>query len=191
MFPELSEFVRDFPKHLRRLWRPDIGTQVLFAKGEPVRIPWGGETPGPYFNDHSYHPRLTAENVVAVGVNGWAWPDGRSEYVTFDLDSVANHGDGLPDEQLAEIVGRLMDVPEAEIVRSKSGRGIHVRLFFDPKPHALTHTEHAHNGARALAWLAQRTGLPLQAAVDACGKIAWIWHRDTAPNGFELLKEAH
>jgi hypothetical protein len=190
MYAELSEFLRPLPKHLRRLWRPDIGTQVLFAKGEPVRIPRGGRTPNPYFNDHSYHPRLTSASVKGVGINGWNWCDQVSEYVTFDLDSIATHGDGLTDEQLAEIIGRLMDVPEAEIVRSKSGRGIHVRLYFDPQPYALTHTDHARNAARALAWLAQKTGLPLQVAVDACGKIAWIWHRDTAPNGFELLKEA-
>lgn len=189
MFRELSDFLRPLPPHLRRLWRPDIGTQVLFAKGEPMRIPKAGMTPQPYFDDHSYHPKLTPETVKGIGVNGWNWCDQRSEYVTFDVDSVANHGDGLPDDQLAQIVGRLMEVPEAEIVRSKSGKGIHVRIYFDPQPHALTHAEHARNGARALAWLAQRTGLPLQAAVDACAKIAWIWHQDTAPGGFQLLKE--
>ena len=127
---------------------------------------------------------------MGVGVNGWNWCDQRSEFVTFDLDSVANHGDGLTDEQLGAIVGKLMDVPEVEIVRSKSGHGIHARIYFDPQPYAVTHGEHAHNGARALAWLAQKSGLPLQSAVDACGSIAWIWHQNTAPNGFELLKEA-
>ncbi len=191
MFQELSEFLRPLPPYLRRLWRPDIGTQVLFVRGKPIRIPHGGMTAKPEYHDHGYHPPLNAKTVKGVGVNGWVWDDGLSEYVTFDLDSVANHGDGLSDERLAEIIGRLMDVPEAEIIRSKSGRGIHVRVYFDPKPRALTHAEHARNGARALAWLAQKTGLPLQAAVDMCGQIAWIWHQDTAPGGFELLKEAH
>jgi hypothetical protein len=190
MFTELSEFLRPLPKHLRILWRPDLGAQILFVHGEPIRVPKAGNTPNPYFHDHSYHPPLTAETVKGVGVNGWNWCDQLSEYCTYALDSIANHGDGLTDEQLAKIVGRLMDVPEVEIVRSKSGKGIHVRVFFDPQPHALTHAEHARNGARALAWLAQKTGLPLQAAVDACAKIAWIWHQDTAPGGFQLLKEA-
>jgi hypothetical protein len=191
MLDQLSDFLRPLPPHLRRLWRPDLGAQILFVHGKPCRIPSGGKTASPYFNDHDYHPRLTPQTVKAVGVNGWGWADQRSEFTTFDVDSIANHGDGLTDEQLAEIVGRLMDVPEAEIIRSKSGRGIHVRIFFDPQPRALTHAEHARNGARALAWLAEQTGLPLAAAVDACGKIAWVWHRDTAPGGFELLKEAH
>ena len=191
MLDQLSDFLRPLPPHLRRLWRPDLGAQILFVHGKPCRIPSGGKTASPYFNDHDYHPRLTPQTVKAVGVNGWGWADQRSEFTTFDVDSIANHGDGLTDEQLAEIVGRLMDVPEAEIIRSKSGRGIHVRIFFDPQPRALTHAAHARNGARALAWLAEQTGLPLAAAVDACGKIAWVWHRDTAPGGFELLKEAH
>jgi hypothetical protein len=190
MLNELSEFLRASPPHLRKLWRPDIGTQVLFARGGPMRIPRAGGTPHPHFHDHSYHPPLTPQTVKGVGVNGWNWCDQRSEYVTFDVDSVTNHGDGLTDERLAEIVGRLMEVPEAEVVRSKSGKGIHVRIYFDPQPHALTHTEHARNGARALAWLAEKTGLPLQAAVDACAQIAWIWHQDAAPGGFQLLKEA-
>ena len=191
MLKELSDFLRPLPRHLRRLWRPDIGTQVNFVKDDKrVRIPKGGATGSPYYHDHPYHPALTPANVKGIGVNGWCWADQLSEYVTFDLDSIANHGDGLADEQLAEVVGRLMDVPEAEIVRSKSGRGIHVRIFFDPQPRAISHTEHARNGARALAWLVQKTALPLEAAVDACAKIAWIWHQDTAPSGFELLKEA-
>ncbi len=189
MLAELSEFLRPLPKHLRRLWRPDLGTQVVFAKGKPLRIPKGGKTAAPYFYDHCYHPRLTPASVKGIGVNGWNWCDQVSEFVTFDLDSVANHGGGLPPERLAEIAHRLMDVPEVELVRSKSGHGIHARIYFDPHPPARTHTEHAHNGARALAWLARQTGLPLESEVDAAGKIAWIWHQDTAPNGFELLKE--
>ncbi len=133
---------------------------------------------------------MTRETVQGVGVNGWNWCDQLSEFVTFDLDSIANHGAGLTDVQLGEIVGRLMDVPEAEIIRSKSGRGFHVRIYFAPQPHAMTHGEHARNGARALAWLAQRIDYPLARAVDMCGAIAWIWHRDTAPSGFQLLKGA-
>ena len=191
MYRELSEFLRPLPAHLRRLWRPDIGTQVLWVEGKPCRIPHGGDTATPYYDDTPYHPPLTAETVQGVGVNGWNWCDQRSEYVTFDIDSIGNHGNGLPDQQMAEIVAKLMVVPEVELIRSKSGRGVHARVYFDPQPRALPHNAHAHNGKRALLWLAQETGLPLTAAVDACGMIAWIWHRDTAPTGFQLLKEAN
>ena len=179
MFAELSELLVRLPNHLRRLWRPDLGTQVLFVKGKPIRIPKAGETASPYFHDHTYHPRLTPETVKAVGVNGWNWADQVSEYCTYDLDSIANHGDGLTDERLAEIVGKLMEAPEVEIVRSKSGRGIHVRVFFNPLPHAITHTEHARNGARALAWLCKRRAShwnrPWMPALKSRGFIIRTW----------------
>ncbi len=191
MFRELAEFLRPLPLHLRRLWGPHIGTQILFAQGVPIRIPKAGKTTKPYYHDHSQHQVLTAETVVGVAVSGWDWPDQKSVYVTFDIDSVLNHGDGLSAEQLAAITAKLMEVPEVELIRSKSGHGLHARLYFDPQPWAMSHTEHARNGARALAWLAQKTGLPLQSAVDACGKMAWIWHSDARPGGFQLLKEAH
>jgi len=190
MLTELSEFVREHcPPHLRRLWGPWIGTQVLFTDGKPHRIPYGGKTPDPTYND--YKP-LSVEKVLAVGVNGWDWPDGVSRFVTLDIDSVVNHATtGLAPERLDEIVQALMAVPEVELIRSKSGHGIHARIYFAPYPLARTHTDHAHNGARALAWLARTTGLPLDAEVDACGAIAWIWHRDADPvRGFQLLKEA-
>jgi hypothetical protein len=190
---DVSVFLRQHlaHPHLHRLWRPDIGAQILFAKGDKrFRIPKGGATRTPYYHDTSYYPALNPESLLAVGVNGWNWADQVSEYVTFDLDSVLNHGDGLTPEQLAEIVEKIKTVPEAEIVRSKSGLGYHVRLYFDPHPPATTHNDHAHNGRRALAWLGQKIDTPLDAAVDMCGAIAWIWHQKTAPNGFELIKGA-
>ena len=187
----LEEFLKPLPLHLRRLWHPDVGTQVHFVNGRRIRVPKDGHTPRPYFNDHSYHPPLTAASVEAIGCNGWNWCDQKSEYVVYDLDSIVNHDDdALTDEQLAEIVGKLMQVPEVELMRSKSGHGIHARIYFDPRPKALTHTEHARNARRALAWVAQRTGLPLEKAVDAKGLIGWIWHREMGPRGFELIKEA-
>jgi len=192
LLDELSDFLRRHltRPHLSKLWRPDIGCQLLFSNGDRRRIPKGGNTATPDYFDTNYHPRLTPENLLAVGTNGWCWTDQLSEYVTFDLDSLVNHGDGLPAEQLDEIVERLVGVPEVEIVRSKSGHGYHARVFFDPFPRAETHEDHAHNARRALAWLSQKIDTPLDAAVDMCGAIAWIWHQETAPNGFELIKEA-
>ena len=193
LLDDLSVFLRRHLSrpHLQRLWRPDIGAQVLFAKGDKrVRIPKGGATRTPFYDDTSYHPALNPESVLAVGTNGWNWVDQVSEYVTFDLDSLLNHGDGLKPEQLAEIINKINAVPEAEIVRSKSGLGYHVRLYFDPHPAADTHDDHAHNAHRALAWLSKKIDTPLEAAVDMCGAIAWIWHQNTASNGFELIKEA-
>ena len=167
MFAELAEFLRPLPKHLRRLWGPHIGTQVLFVAGPPIRIPKAGKTTEPYFFDHPYHPRLSVKTVKGIGVSGWDWCDQRSAFATFDLDSIANHGDGLTDEQLAKIVGRLMAVPEVELVRSKSGHGIHARVYFDPQPHALATPSTPTTGR--VRWLGLR------------GRAAFPWNRLSMP----------
>lgn len=192
----LLDALRDFLRahlthsHLHRLWNSDLGVQTLFANGDRRRIPQDGHTRAPHFDDTPYHPVLTPESVLAVGVNGWNWVNQRSEFVTFDLDSVVNHTKGVPIEQLDEVVARLMAVDDVEIVRSKSGHGYHARVYFDPHPRAITHNDHSHNAKRVLAWLSQQIDYPLATTVDAAGLIAWIWHQKTAPNGFELLKHA-
>jgi hypothetical protein len=177
--------------HLRKLWRTDIGTQINFVQAEKrFRIPKGGASREPYYHDTPYHPALNPESVLGVGVNGWNWVDQISEFVTFDLDSVVNHTEGLAPEALAGIVERLKTIPEVEIVRSKSGHGYHARVYFDPHPAAGSHTDHAHNARRVLAWMSKQIEMPLAGAVDCYGAIAWIWHQKTAPNGFELIKGA-
>ena len=184
----VAEFLKSLPPHLRRLWRPDIGTQILYQNGDAKRIPFGGNSKNPHFDDTPYYLALTPRSVLGVGVNGWNWVDQVSEYVTYDLDSIVNHAGGVPAEKLAEIVEQLKTI-DCEIVRSKSGHGYHVRVHFDPFPVALTHTAHAKNAKRVLAWLGDRLKLPMNDAVDVAGGIAWIWHANTAPNGFEVVKE--
>jgi len=194
MFAELSDFLRLLPAHLHKLWGPHIGTQLLWDDSIPedkrkMRIPHDGDGKKgePDFSDTSYFPSL--DKLIAVGVNGWDWPDRQSRFVTFDLDSLLNHVEGLTPERIAEIIVKLKAVPWVQIVRSKSGHGFHIRVFFHPFPIAHTHTEHARNAERALAYLSQITGIDLKAAIDACGAIAWIYHVDTAENGFELIKD--
>ncbi|HZZ27973.1 MAG TPA: phage/plasmid primase, P4 family [Pirellulales bacterium] len=178
--------------HMRRLWATDIGTQINFVGHDPRRIPsdGAGKRGDPYFHDTTYHPPLTTETVEAIGVNGWNYVDQISWFWDFDLDSVCGHANGLSADQLAEIVDKLKVVPEVELTRSKSGKGFHVRIYGANPPLARTHNEHQRNGHRALQWLAAQTGLDLQANFDCCGVMSWIWHRDAAQNGFELLKPA-
>ena len=195
LLSELTDFLKSQPPHLKKLWHSSIGTQLSFTNEVPedkreLRIPHdgNGKHGEPYFDDTAYHPPL--DQLLALGVSGWDWADKRSRYVTFDLDSLLNHVKGLTPEKIIEIVEKLKTVPWVEIVRSKSGHGFHVRIFFDPYPIALTHNEHARNAERALAFLSQITSLDLKAAIDKCGEMAWIYHVDTAPTGFELIKDS-
>ncbi len=186
LFAAISEHLRG--TSLEHLWNPDNGCQLLFDCAKPVRIPRGGCTAHPYFHDTMYFPPLSS--LIAVGVNGWNWVDRKSVFVVFDFDSIVNHSMGLSPEQLAAILVRLQNVPWVSIVRSKSGQGFHVYVFFEPFPHAATHKEHAYNARRVLSHLSNELILDLAQSVDMCGAIAWIWHRDAAPNGFEIVKEA-
>jgi hypothetical protein len=178
--------------YLRKLWAPAIGMQIVYTdtgRHKAKRIPWGGSTRQPWYDDTAYHPDLTVDTVKGIGVNGWDWCDQQSQYVSFDLDSVVNHTSGLAQDQLDAIVDRLMAVPDAEIVRSKSGHGYHVRVYFDPQPRADTHTDHARNARRVLQWLGKTADFAVD-AVDVAGGITWIWHRETGAQGFELIKGA-
>ena len=195
LLSELTDFLKSQPPHLKKLWHSSIGTQLSFTNEVPedkreLRIPHdgNGKHGEPYFDDTAYHPPL--DQLLALGVSGWDWADKRSRYVTFDLDSLLGHVKGLTPERLAEIVDKLKQVPWVEIVKSKGGKGYHVRVYFDPLPIANTHTEHAHNAERALAHLSAVTGIDLQAEVDVCGAIAWLWHRDTSADGFALIKDS-
>ena len=195
LFDALSEFLRLLPPHLRKLWGRHVGTQILWNDTVPeekrtLRIPHDGDGKRgePDFSDTAYFPPFN--KVVGIAVNGWDWPDRCSRFVTFDLDSLLNHVKGLTPERIAEIIEKLRVVPWVELIRSKGGHGYHIRIYFDPYPIALTHTEHANNAERTLAFLSEVTGLDLKAACDTCGAMAWIFHADTAPNGFELIKDA-
>jgi hypothetical protein len=191
LFAAIKQKLSSLPAHLRRLWHPSIGTQIIFDNADDaIRIPHDGDGKNgqPNFYDTPYFRPL--DEAVGIGVNGWDWSDQVSVFVTFDLDSITNHGEGLSPEKLAAIVEKLKAVPWVEIIRSKSGQGYHVRAYFDPMPRAATHTDHARNAERVLAYLSKVTGLDLTSDVDVCGAVAWIFYRDTAPNGFKLLKAA-
>ena len=190
MFLDAVEaFLKPLPQHLRRLWRPDMGLQVNYQNGDNRRVPHNGRTTSPYYDDMPYYLALTDRSVLGVGVNGWNWVDQVSEFVTFDLDSVLNHAGGVSPAKLREVVEKLKKL-ELEIIRSKSGHGYHVRAHFDPYPSALSHTQHAKNAKKVLGWIGKTLDMPITESVDCFGAIAWIWHKDTGPNGFEIIKPA-
>lgn len=176
-------------QHLQRRWFTTVEQQVQLANGIKIRIPKDG-TNDPYYFDGS-EPN---EKITHIGVSGWDYEDKRSVYVVIDLDGLNHESTGHSDEHLATLVDRLTKVEEAEITRSKSGKGYHVTLYFDvdDRPRADIRDRHISNSYRALAWLCKEIGedYPLHDTSDAVGVIAWILHPDTAENGFELIKSA-
>ena len=160
---------------------------MLFAD-DRIRIPKDGNGE-PRFDDHAYHPPVST--LTAVGVTGWNYVDGRSVFITIDLDGL-NHVAGHDQQTLDDLVSRLLLIDQVEIIRSKSGRGYHVRLYFDPEttPRSRTRDDHIAVGNRALAWLASRIGQDLESKSDAVGVVAWIYHTERGPNGFAIVKRS-
>jgi hypothetical protein len=171
---------REIPPHLRRRLTSDQEIQFSFGTDDDNgqrRIPKDGHTTGSHFADNDYHPDFSKLN--RLGTSGWNWPDGKSVFFVIDVDDAAGHKKGQPREKIDELVRAAKEVEQVEMIRSKSGEGVHIILWCDPDhlPTALTRAEHKSNAARSLRWLASRLKLSfdLAAAVDCAGVIGSVF----------------
>jgi len=169
------------------LWHPGMETQVnADPPGWPIRIPKRADTE-PVWRDYTLSWPLDL-HAEAIGMTGWNWEERRSLFVGFDFDAIAGHKNGLTPEQLA---GVRVDVekkcPYVEVRRSTGGKGIHLYVHLDAIPTA-NHTEHAALAGAVLKKMADDTGRDLTAEVDCYGAVLWCWHRQMAPNAYEVLK---
>jgi hypothetical protein len=194
LIDDLQQLVRTaVPDHLQGLWSPDIETQLLFDDPNPqrakIRIPKDGRTE-PHYEEHAYYPPVS--KLRALGTTGWDWQTQRSLFSTIDVDHVAGHVAGHSTETIDDLKRRFVLVDEVEIIRSKGGQGLHLRQYFDPEhlPLARTRDEHIANCLRALTWLSSHIGLDLGNKADTVGVVAWIYHVDRKPGGFELVKQS-
>ena len=96
-----------------------------------LRVPKNAGT-DPIDNDSK--PLFPAHHIEAVGMTGWNYRLKRSVRVGFDFDAIEGHarGVGISDEQLEQVREKLTGVPEALILRSTGGQGLHVYIEFDP-----------------------------------------------------------
>lgn len=177
------------PDHLRGLWDCQMETQLVFGDESKYRLPRDGNEQ-PHYHDHEYHPPF--DSLTEFGVSGWDWIDQVTRFVTIDLDSIANHAGGHDQQFLDALVDRLSHIDAVEIVRSKSGRGYHLRCYFNPehRPKATTRKAHIHHATNLVAWLSAQTGEPLPDVADAVGVMAWIFHHQRGENGLELIKRS-
>lgn len=133
-------------------------------------------------------------HVEAIGMTGWDWKKKCSVRVGFDFDAITGHakGVGISDEQLLEIKNKLMNVPEALVLRSTGGAGLHLYLEFDPEnlPQTSNHTEHAALAIACLKNLSHKVGFDFQAGLDVGGGNMWIFHQKMTKdnNGLSILK---
>lgn len=151
------------------------------------RVPWRADTE-PEYTDKRLMWSL-AKHAEAIGLTGWDWRNKVTRYVGFDFDAVIGHQKGLSDAELEGIREAVSGVEWVTVRRSKSGRGIHLYVHFAQPVRTVNHTEHAALARAVLSYLSAVSGQDLESSVDTVGGVLWIWHRDTRPNGFQLLKE--
>ena len=154
-----------------------------------IRIPYGSSIPGGA-NYEDKPLTFSTEHFEAIGMTGWNWVQQESHWVGFDFDSIANHTQGLSDDELQTIRSALANVPWVTSRRSTSGKGLHFYVFLEPPIQTDSHTEHAALARAILGILSARIGVRLDAKVDVYGGILWVWHRKSGTDGFTLIKEA-
>lgn len=152
------------------------------------RIPYQSKEPDKAnYQDKILH--FSTDHFEAIGLSGWNWRQGKSEWVGFDFDSVANHSQGLSNEELHGIRQAIGDIEWVTSRKSTSGKGLHFYVYLDPPISTNSHTEHAALARSILGILSARIGKKLEAKVDTCGGILWVWHRRQSPDGFTILKQ--
>ena len=153
----------------------------------PIRVPKNGSTV-PLDNDGDMpYPSEVAQRF---GTSGWNWRDRQSEFVVFDFDSSQGHEAGLSEGELREVQQAAGDLPYVEVYRSKSGNGLHFYVFLDGVMDVLTRRDHRLVSLAVIARMSKDSGFSFSEKSDCEGVIAWLWSRDAAPNGFELVKKA-
>lgn len=198
-------------KHLTDLYNYNMEVQVNVAKddGERVsniykgkrwtgwqkngetwksfRIPWNANS-NPQYEDSNINFNL-ANHVEGIGLTGWDWVNHQSLWVGFDFDSIINHKSGLSDQELSKIKELLFNIPYVTLIKSTSGKGIHVYIFLEPVK-TNNHTEHAALARSILTLLSKEIGQNLDNSVDTCGMVLWIYHRkQEGTDGLSLIKQ--
>lgn len=152
-----------------------------------MRVPWNANDT-PEYTDAPMKWDL-AEHALGIGASGWNWKTLKSEWFYYDFDSVTNHAENnLTDAEMESIQRAVSDVPWVTVARSKSGKGLHLYVHVKGDLPAANHTEHAAMSGAVLDLLSAESGRDLRGSVDCLGYLSWVWHRDSGPQGFEVLK---
>ena len=175
----------EYQGHSWQGWSEDGGKTIW----KHIRIPYGAWSEPSYPEGKKMSWSLE-DHADAVGLTGWNWKTKKSEFVTFDFDSVANHANNaLTDAEMADLMAKVSSVPWVTVRKSKSGKGRHLYVELATSPDVANHGEHAAIARSILCLLSAASGADLQGSVDCFGSVAWVWHRDTAEEGFQCVKK--
>jgi hypothetical protein len=153
----------------------------------PLRIPRGSKD-DPTFDDYAA-PWPFDLHASDIGMSGWDWRNRVSRWVGFDVDDLVKHVGGVSPDAIAKIRAEIGKLDYVQIRRGTSGansEGLHVYVYTDIP--TVNHDEHAALARAVLAKMARDTGLDLQASIDACGRILWVWSTRMDATSYEVLQ---
>ena len=152
------------------------------------RIPWNADSE-PMYQDSELRFDL-AQHVEGIGMTGWDWLERKSRWVGYDFDSIINHKCGLEMEELSLIKDKILSLPYTTLVKSTSGKGIHLYIYFEEPVTTDNHNQHAALSRSILSKISGEVGYNLNNSVDVCGGILWCYHRkQEGTDGLSLLKK--
>lgn len=160
------------------------GLQTVRINGK--RIPWDAQTE-PHWNPNARMYPDEPNYWTHFGTSGWNWADKRSHWVGYDFDSIANHADGLDQDQLNEILSRAMELEYVTARTSKSGKGIHLMVYLDPMTTTRTHDEHAALAQHVISRMSKDTAFNFSDGLDCCGRILWHWAEGMTNEGCKRI----
>lgn len=132
--------------------------------------------PGRYRHDSEfpYPPRF----IGKIGQTGRAPKLNRAVYFTGEYDG-ENHDVGLTTATLYDLQAFYDSLPYADVRRSTSGTGLHIRLLVTQPDGTLhpCHSRQEYNQLRRAAFqhIASLTGLPVMSADLSGYGVLWLW----------------
>lgn len=152
------------------------------------RIPWNADTI-PTYIDSQIRYNLS-NHVEGIGMTGWDWVNKKSLWVGYDFDSIINHKEGLTVENILGIEKICTTIKWVTLLRSTSGKGIHLYIFFADPISTINHIEHAALARSLLSLLTAEVGYNFKNSVDAVGGILWCYHRKMeGTNGLTYIQK--
>jgi len=157
----------------------------LMPDGNPInhiRIPYASNSNEPTWRDRPVTGPIH-EHWACFGTSGWNWAEKKSYWVGFDFDSLTDHKEGLTQDKLEEVTNRALSLTYVTARTSKSGKGIHLLVYLDPKPTTRNHREHSLLAKFVLDRMSDDCGFNFRSAADCCGLILWHWQKGLKHDG--------
>lgn len=126
---------------------------------------------------------------ATIGSNGRDTVTGQVHFLGIDIDA-SNHAAGHADEKVNGWVERLRPIPWLHIIRSRSGRGIHLYVFLGREIFAQNASEVYELGRALKQRIAEEAGFDFLEVVDCAGSMMFYYSPNPGENGYQVVKAA-